>query len=345
MTAKDWNLTMVRAREALALLPQHPGRDDEVDWGEIEIAQIDTGYTAHAIFGFGPGADNTFLRVEDGANFVEPGEGPHDPLNYRGFPGHGTRILSVLCGDLPGSMIGVAPGAPVIPYRCIKNVVVGSKKARKRIAAAIRHAVDINRAEVISMSLGFPQMSLFGQRHLGEAVDHAYDQGIIVVAAGGQVIDRVTYPGKFSRSIGVGGVKPDRSVWFRYDKSMAKRSIDIWGPADEIYRANSVLRDGKVVEASYELGDGTSYATAHVAAAAGMWLVHHRDTIDSLYQLPWQRVEAFRSVLRSTSQPIKGAYWPDKKRGILDIEALLKAKLPAANKLRYEKRKAEDEIF
>lgn len=61
------------------------------------------------------------------------------------------------------------------------------------------------------MRIGFPQMSLFGRRHLGEAVDHGYERGIILAGAGGQVIDRVTYPGKFSRTIGVGDVRDDRT--------------------------------------------------------------------------------------------------------------------------------------
>ncbi|MDG2481197.1 MAG: S8/S53 family peptidase [Alphaproteobacteria bacterium] len=272
---------MVKAREALAMLPRRPGSDGEIDWGEIEIAQIDTGYTEHAVFGPWSNGTSPTLFVDDGVNFIEPGTRPFDSLDYKGIPGHGTRILSVLCGDLPGSMVGVAPGVPTIPYRSIRHVVIDSKSARKRIAAAIRHATDVNRAEIISMSLGFPQMSLFGQRHLGEAVDHAYEQGIIVVAAGGQIIDRVTYPGKFSRSIGVGGIRPDRNVWFRYDKSMAKRSIDIWGPADDMYRANSVLQNGGVVEAPYGRGDGTSYATpmSLLPLQCGWFTIATRSTI------------------------------------------------------------------
>jgi subtilisin family serine protease len=345
MTNRDWNLSMVRAREALAMLPRRPDSDDMIDWRGVEIAQIDTGYTEHNVFGPWNEGKSPALRVSDGVNFVEPGNLPFDSLDYEGVQGHGTRILSVLCGNLAGSMVGVAPGVPTIPYRSIRHVVIASKEARKRIAAAIRHASDVNYAEVISMSLGFPQMSLFAQRHLGEAVDHAYDRGIIVVAAGGQIVDRVTYPGKFSRTIGAGGVSPDGSVWFRYDKSMAKRSIDIWAPANPIYRANSVLENGRVVQGKYGVGDGTSYATVHVAAAAAMWLAFHDEEIENRYALPWQRVEAFRSLIRSTSRPIKGTYWPDRKRGILDIEALLRAQLPAPSKLVYEKRKAADEVF
>lgn len=346
MASSKWNLEMVRAREACDLLrARRPGPDGQVDWGEIEVGHIDTGCTRHAVFGPWQGDRSGILLVEDGVNFLERGQPPFDPLDYKGQPGHGTRTCGVLCGDLPGSFVGIAPGLPTIPYRAVCSVVVASKKARKRIAKAIYHAVDENGVEVISISLGFPQMSLFAQRHLGEAVDHAYRNGVIVVAAGGQVIDRVTYPGKFSRSIGVGGISADRKAWYKYDEGSARRSIDIWAPADDVLRANSKLDNGQVVEASYKTGDGTSYATVHVAGAAAMWLAYHGDELDGAYPEPWQRVAAFRQLIGQTGRDLKGDYWPDNTKGILDIRALLKAGLPAAESLEFEKREAADEIF
>jgi subtilisin family serine protease len=80
-------------------------------------------------------------------------------------------------------------------------------------------------------------------------------------------------------------------------------------------------------------GSGTSYATVHVAAAAAMWLVKHRARLDAAYPEPWQRVEAFRRLLRDTRSPINGAP-PANGSGVLDIEALLKAALPAKADLR-----------
>ncbi len=341
MAHEQWNLKMVKAREAYEMLRlARPDPDGEVDWGEVEVAHIDTGYTRHSVFGPWQGDRSGVLLPEDGLNLIESGQLPLDPLDYAGQPGHGTRTCSVLCGNLAGRFSGVAPGLPTIPYRAIERVVIKKKKARKRIAKAIRHAVDDNGAEVISMSLGFPFLSLFGTRHLGEAVDHAYERGVIVVAAGGQIVDVVTYPGKFWRSIGVGGVKPNGEVWFKYQETMAREWIDIWAPSDDVIRANTVLENGQPVEAPFETGDGTSYGTVHVAAAAGMWLAFHGDELDNRYPEPWQRIEAFRTLIQKTSQKVRGSYWPDKKKGILDIEALLKAPLPAANKLKEEKRKA-----
>ncbi|RDD60772.1 S8/S53 family peptidase [Ferruginivarius sediminum] len=345
MPEKFWNIDMVKGRQALSLLPRRSDGSGQVDWGETEVALIDTGYTEHPVMGPWQEGKSPIVRVDDGLNLMERGARAQDSLDYEGTPGHGTRVASVLCGNLPGSFVGLAPGLSMIPYRAFNHVVISSKHARKRIAESIRHAVDISAAEVISMSFGFPQMSLFAQRHLGEAVDHAYDRGIIMVCAGGQIVDRVTYPGKFSRTIGVGGVTPKRRVWFRYDKSMAKRSIDIWAPADDVLRANSMLRDGEVVPDANGPGDGTSYATVHVAAAAAMWLRRREDELDEAYPEPWQRVEAFRNILTETSQDVAGDYWPERSRGILDIEALLKANLPDPGKLKREDRKAADEIF
>jgi hypothetical protein len=84
---------------------------------------------------------------------------------------------------------------------------------------------------------------------------------------------------------------------------------------------------------SYGKGEGTSYATVHVAAAAAMWLLLRQDDIERTYSEAWQRVEAFRRLLRTTAGPINGAP-PAHRTGVLDIEQLLLAALPAASSLK-----------
>jgi subtilisin family serine protease len=344
MVSQSWNLEMVRAGQALEMLRQSSG-GGEIDWKEIDVAHIDTGCTRHSAFGPWNGDENDILQVADGVNYKEKTMPPFDPADYNGYPGHGTRTGSVLSSRLPGTFMGVAPGLPTIPYRAVNHPVLASKKSRKRIAAAIRHAVDENCCEIISISLGFPLLNPFGRRFMGKAVDRAYDDGVIVVAAGGQVIDQVTYPGKFSRTIGVGGVREDKTAWFEYDVSSAEHSIDIWAPSDDIPRANSRLQDGSVVEAPYREGDGTSYGTVHVAAAAAIWLAYRHDEIEAGYTEPWQRIEAFRKLLAESSQPMRGDYQPTPGKGILNIEKLLLAGLPAPDDLEEEQRKAAAEIF
>ena len=112
----DWNLRMVKARQAMNLLPRDPVGD--VNWGSVRVGHLDTGYTEHPVFGDWPNG-STWLRTADGINLREPQQLPLDPLDYEGSPGHGTRTASVLCGDLDppftqdgvNSEIGVAPAA------------------------------------------------------------------------------------------------------------------------------------------------------------------------------------------------------------------------------------------
>ena len=343
-----WNLKMVRATQALAMLPRVSGSDDEIDWGEVEVAHIDTGATRHSVFGPWIGDDSPVLEPARGLNLQETGQPPFDPMTYRGFPGHGTRTQSVLCADLPGDFVGVAPGLPTVPYRVTNSVVIASRRTQKKVAAAIRHAVDVSNCEVVSISLGHIMPGLI-KNPMGAAVDHAYENGVIIVAAGGQGVDRVTYPGKFFRSIGCGGVKPNREVWWEYAKPESDETgtdqtqfVDVWGPADEVLRANSKLANGDVVDGELKEGDGTSYATVHVAAAAGMWLAFHgSERLDAAYPEPWQRIEAFRKLLKGTKQDIVGDYQPSNGSGILDIKAVLEAGLPAAESLEKETRPAE----
>ena len=76
-----------------------------------------------------------------------------------------------------------------------------------------------------------------------------------------------------------------------------------------------------------------------------MWLAYHGDKLDSAYQEPWQRIEAFRELIRTTGSAIQGDYQPEEKTRILDIEALLGESLPAAEKLNKKLRKAVNMRF
>jgi len=338
MPSSSWNIDVVRSREAMTRVFAEIGPHN--DWRGIVVAHLDTGFTNHVVFNLG--SATPAIRVADGVNFMDPGvTEPRDPMNYSGGlginPGHGTRTLGTLCGNLAGTFTGVCPTVPVVPYR-ITNGVVLSGKAIVNAALAIMDAVDRNLADVISISLGV--QSVFGnvkEMHaLGRAVDHAYERGVIVVGAAGQTEDApqlvgfTVYPGRYSRSILVGGINSRRKVCFDYDDG--RKFIDVWAPADDVNRPNSVFGLPEPFTDVGGLGDGTSYATAHVAGAAAMWLRMRGDELEAQGYSGWQRVEAFRAMLRDTKQPLAGNDVPFKKgptdTGILDCVALLDAKLP-----------------
>lgn len=350
----DWNLDMVRAREAWDMLPKLPDGSG-IDWGDVRVAHLDTGYTRHPIFGDWANGQ-TWLAAAAGIDLIDHDEEPLDPCDYEGSPGHGTRTASVLCGELSDpavrSPVGVAPRLPVVPCRVVRSVVLTPESARKRVAAGIRFAVAQG-IPVVSISLGVPFMYPWATGGMGRAVDRAYEAGTILVAAAGQVIDRVTYPGKYDRTICVGGVTRRRSIWFDYNAGRDR--VDVWAPAHEVLRADPLPADPARARAPLEgddpgapigtssgsssgavgKGSGTSYATVHVAAAAAMWLRLRGQEIAHTYKEPWQRIEAFRSLLRSTAQPVRGTA-PANGSGILDIAALLSADLPPPAGLRKQ---------
>jgi hypothetical protein len=168
---------------------------------------------------------------------------------------------------------------------------------------------------------------------MGRAVDKAYEEGAIIVAAGGQIIDSVTYPDKYSRTVGVGGVTWQRRIWFNYDAG--QEMIDVWVPAEGVLRPDSIAAEAQAVmppiegddpgafslsldshSGSYGKGEGTCYATVHVAAAA-MWLLLRHDDIERTYGEAWHRVEAFRRPLRATARQINRAP-PANRTGVLE---------------------------
>jgi Subtilase family len=119
----------------------------------------------------------------------------------------------------------VAPRLPVVPCRIVNRVVLTPERNREAVAAGIAHARG-KACQVISISLGIPFFPPNATGGMGRAVDRAYEDGVIVVAAGGQVVDSVTYPAKYGRTIGVGGVTWQRRIWFNY--TAGRQMIDVW---------------------------------------------------------------------------------------------------------------------
>ncbi len=331
------------------------------------IGHVDTGLSRHPALGF-DAAGNTpeNLLLAEGHDFLDSGE-PFSPLRERqstiqciagggalgdcltDYPDHGTKTLSVILSRDPAHLIGVAPGARVIPVRIADGPIFQNNAQRDNMGPAIRHLLGLAPVpRVISISMGNPGhagiwqplFSAFGTkagfgRETRRAFDEAYQAGVIVVCAAGQVIDRVIYPARYKSTIAVGGIRQDGQRHYPDGNYDNPALVDIWAQADGINRAVAYLDNGAPrfeysehdPDTSTDDVSGTSYAAAQVAAAAALWV----ETF--FHQLPqpgdvdaWKTAEAFRAAVIGSARPaflkITG-----KRRRItrprLDIERLL----------------------
>ncbi len=335
----QWYLDTINVAGAWRLLG--PSRD-ALAWKDVRVGHIDTGITEHPVFGSGP---DRWVRWDEGINYKETGRLPIDPLGsaqhpngYPGFPGHGTRTASVLAGWSPDQpFYGVAPKVTVVPYRITDTVVIDFFGNATQITRALRHAISDAGCHVLSISLGDPCDPAEGA---GAAIDDAYELGVIVVAAAGNVTSEITYPGRFSRVITAGGCTAGLEPWNNGSRGV---KVDVSAPADQIFRATAEMKNREVHYFYGGDGDGTSFATAMVAGAAALWRAYHHDRLPLTYPKGWQIVEAFRHCLRKSAARPPG--WPTSLygAGILNVEELLRYPLPPADSLTYQTRLAARE--
>jgi hypothetical protein len=318
---RDWHLQACSVHAAWKAL----GGPGSIDWGRVRVGQIDTGYTAHPVFGFPDTSwiDEKAARSMRGSSPTPDGV---DPL-AGGNDGHGTRTASVICG-FDRRYRGVAPKVPLVPVRIGDCVIID--RQLDEFAAALRYLVDEARVGVVSVSMGtFLRRS--APHAVRRAVDHCYERGVILVAAAGNVPVRgwPAYPASLARTIAVAGVTSDARPWGGGSRG---DWVDLSAPAMDVRHASTeeAARYGHDATSS-----GTSYATAMTAGAAALWLVAHAARIDAAYPHPWQRVEAFRLAARRTARKLAARYRNSGNgAGILNVARLVApAALPPAGDL------------
>jgi subtilisin family serine protease len=321
--ARTWHLDMCRVREAWTMA----GGPYDFEWGALRVGHVDTGYTTHPAFGF---PDQPSVRVDLARGFMDeqpPGDG-RDPLTG-GSGGHGTASGSLISAyDMSTPCLGVAPRVPLVPARISDCVIIDDRA--DEFEAAVRYLVDEAQVGVINVSMGTFAM-LLAPVPLARALDHAYERGVIVCCAAGNVPvpEWPAYPARLARSIAVAGVTQQARRWAL---SSSGPWVDFSAPAKEIWRA--ATRPGSDYGFA-RTGGGTTFAAAMTSGAAALWLLRHDQAIASRYVMPWQRIEAFRLMVRRTAW--RPADWDNDSglgAGILNVAALMDPRyLPDTNDL------------
>ena len=304
-------------------------RQSESTGTRVRIAHFDTGYD--------PNHTTTpkYLRTDLQRNFIS-GENPYSAVDIGSTglmnqPGHGTATLAILAGNLVNrpqynykDYYGGAPFAEVVPCRISKTVILLKSSS---LVSALNYASSIN-CDVLSMSMGGVASEAWA-----DAVNSAYDKGLVMVTAAGNNIGKkptvkVVYPARFNRVICVCGITYDNTPYYKYGLFSTVMQGN-WGPqsvmgsAIATYTPNvpwAVLNGGDEIRMD---GAGTSSATPQVAAAAALWIQKY---CDQRYTHPWQKVNAVRHALFSTA---KKTYKDSEKyygNGVLKVKDALAVK-------------------
>ncbi|MFD3003192.1 S8 family serine peptidase [Pontibacter toksunensis] len=296
----------------------------------LRLAQFDTGYTSHSKVGEGFNLKLDYDAIEGDDDAMD--EFSSGILRHYG---HGTRTGSILIG-VSDSLVDPAKEGNVgllraiaekdgvslslTPFRVARSVILISRISE--LVDAATHAIDSG-YHVMTMSMGV----LPGSAALFDLARTAYERGVIWCCAAGNQVGIVVAPGIYPGVICVAASNPDNAPW---TGSCRGPEVDITAPGEFIYVPT--FQDG---QEDMTFGNGTSYATPHVAAAAMLWLAKSNREIGTKYAQPWQRVEAFRYCLqhsaRQESKLPRGKFGA----GILDVDKLLKTPLPDASKLHH----------
>lgn len=316
------------------------------DLGRVVIAHLDTGYDPNDHV---TQPVNLILDEKLQRSFVE-GDSPNDAADripqgeLLSNHGHGTATLALLAGRPPDSStpewkgftapIGGAPYAHVIPIRIADWVV---RFSTGTMVQGFDHAIE-HGSHVLSMSMGG-----LSSAALTDAVNLAYDKGMVVVtAAGNNFAGRpspksIVFPARYRRVLAACGVMADGRAYAGLHDGIMQGNH---GPESKMATAlgaytpnvpwaaigcrNLVTMDGA----------GTSAATPQIAAAAALWLARNFKGVMALTE-PWMRVEAVRNALfasaaKSTALMDAAETLEKIGQGVLNADAALKVTLAEA---------------
>jgi type VII secretion-associated serine protease mycosin len=183
-----------------------------------------------------------------GYNAIDETKKPQDEV------GHGTHVTGVI-GAKTNNLEGIAGISWYNPIMPIKVLDASGSGYSFAVAQGIVWATD-HGAKVINLSLG----NYAEGRFLRDAVKYAYDRDVLLIAASGnENTSQLSYPAAYPEVLAVGAVddRNRRTTFSNYG-----RYLDVVAPDTHIV---STFPDE-----SYAALSGTSMATPHVTALAGL---------------------------------------------------------------------------
>ncbi|TLS36426.1 S8 family peptidase [Pseudalkalibacillus caeni] len=224
----------------LPMIQTEKGWDISRGVEDVTIAVIDTGVDL----------DHPDLqgRLSKGYNVLEGNSKPEDDN------GHGTHVAGIIASKINNNegVAGITWYNKIMPIKAMSGEGHGTSYD---IAQGIIWATD-HGADVINMSLGNYQPSSV----MKEAIRYAYNKDVVLIAASGNdSSNQPSYPASFKEVLSVAAVDANKN---RAAFSNFGSTVDIAAPGVNIAST--------FVDHQYAALSGTSMASPHVAALAGL---------------------------------------------------------------------------
>ena len=272
LASRQWALATINA----------PAAWDIVTGGnDITVAIVDTGVDLNH--------PDLAAKLVTGATFVAGTSSAQDDH------GHGTHVAGIVAASTNNAvgMAGLSWGALLMPVKVLDSEGSGSYA---ELISGIYYAAT-HGAQVINMSL----MGTTYSQALQDAIDYAYGQGVLLVAAAGNCgaggpgcgsVNPVIYPAANSHVLSVAATDAqDRRAGF----STYNLFVDVAAPGLQIY---STFWQGGM--STYTWMSGTSQAAPHVAGLAALiWSGR-----------PWLRNTDIETIIKNTASDVNAADAP-----------------------------------
>jgi len=282
--SRQWAMAKINAEQGWSVVRPR---------SEVTVAILDTGVD---------------INHPDLKGKLVPGTNTVNPLkSTRDSEGHGTHVAGIV-GAVMNNGLGVA-GVAGIPQVKIMPVKVFDDWGGSDISISdgIIWAAD-HGARVMNMSFG----SFFESKVLNDAINYAYDKGVVMVAAAGNWASwEISYPAALTKVIAVSAVDKNDNL---ADYSSYGPEIDVAAPGEEIY--STVWNPYK--GSTYTEMSGTSMASPMVAGLAALLLA----------QDPALSNDDVRQIIEVSAKDLGDPGWdPEFGHGLINVHKALTTSL------------------